>query len=223
MTRMLPPAAPDAAATRLWIDSACDALAAHGWFVQSAAVSELLITRLQQELDALRRARALRPAGIGRERDYQRQRGIRGDWIHWLDGASPAQQRLLDFAEQLRVELNRRLFLALFEFEAHFALYPPGAGYRRHLDSFRGHANRLVSMVLYLNPAWQPGDGGELVIHVSGQPPRHHCIEPRAGTLVLMMSEEIVHEVLPARCDRISLAGWYRLNNSSATVVDPPR
>ena len=48
-------------------------------------------------------------------------------------------------------------------------------------------------------------------------------VVPRAGTLLLFMSEEIEHEVLPTRRDRASIAGWFRLNNTTADYLDPPR
>ena len=45
----------------------------------------------------------------------------------------------------MKQRLNRALFLGLFEFEGHFALYPEGAFYRTHYDSFRGAANTQMS------------------------------------------------------------------------------
>jgi SM-20-related protein len=45
--------------------------------------------------------------------------------------ASAAEQRVRLALEELRLVMNRRLALGLFEFEAHYALYPPGAGYAR--------------------------------------------------------------------------------------------
>ena len=133
------------------------------------------------------------------------------------------QAEFLDLAEQIRLALNRRLFLALFEFEAHVALYPPGAFYRRHFDSFRGAANRMVSLVVYLNRDWGDHDGGDLVLYRPGTGDEMARIAPRAGTLLLFMSEEIEHEVLPTSRDRASVAGWFRLNNTTADYVDPPR
>ena len=35
---------------------------------------------------------------------------------------------------------------------------------------------------------------------------------PKANTLVVFMSEEFPHEVLPARKERYSIAGWYRVD-----------
>ncbi|MFW5816629.1 MAG: 2OG-Fe(II) oxygenase [Wenzhouxiangella sp.] len=119
--------------------------------------------------------------------------------------------------------LNRRLFLGLFEFEAHYAHYPAGAFYRRHVDSFQGAANRVVSLVAYLNADWRDDDGGELVLYEAAGRTRLATLAPRAGRVVLFMSEELPHEVLPARRERLSIAGWFRLNASIAGQIDPPR
>lgn len=35
------------------------------------------------------------------------------------------------------------------------------------------------------------------------------------GTLVVFLSEEFEHEVLPAKRDRYSIAGWFRVNPSA--------
>jgi SM-20-related protein len=213
---------PELAEFSAWIDEAADALAEHGWFWRADAVSSAQVAALSADLDQVIDDDRLKRAGIGRERDFQVDRDTRGDWIFWLDRQRPAQAAFLAQAEQIRLALNRRLFLALFEFEAHYALYPPGAFYRRHFDSFRGTANRMVSLVLYLNHDWRPGDGGELVLYQPGGDEMAR-IAPRAGTLVLFRSEEIEHEVPPTRIDRASIAGWFRLNTTTTDHLDPPR
>ena len=48
-------------------------------------------------------------------------------------------------------------------------------------------------------------------------------LHPVCRTVVLFLSEEMPHEVRPARRDRYSVTGWFRLNNSSPDRVDPPR
>jgi SM-20-related protein len=214
------PSPGDALGLTRWIDAAADALVGQGWFHCPGAIPAATVARLVDDLDALIDADRLRRAGIGRDTDFQLDRDVRRDWIFWMNRARPVQAAFLDACEQLRLALNRRLFLALFEFEAHLALYPPGAFYKAHFDSFRGAANRMVSLVIYLNRDWRPGDGGELLLHGTGPSVR---IAPRAGSLLLFMSEEIEHEVLPTRRPRASIAGWFRLNNTSAEVVDPPR
>ena len=48
-------------------------------------------------------------------------------------------------------------------------------------------------------------------------------VMPRMGKLAVFLSEEFPHEVLPARRDRYSIAGWFRVNTSTTERPDPPR
>ena len=48
-------------------------------------------------------------------------------------------------------------------------------------------------------------------------------VVPLLGTVVTFLSEDFPHEVLPANRDRFSIAGWFRVNGSTAGRVDPPR
>ena len=123
---------------------------------------------------------------------------------------------------EVQQALNRALFLGLFEYEAHFAHYPPGAFYRRHLDSFRGRANRVVSTVGYLNPDWPEDGGGEMVLYAPDEPEREVArVRPSAGTFACFLAERVPHEVLPTRLPRASIAGWFRRNASLGGRVDP--
>jgi SM-20-related protein len=119
--------------------------------------------------------------------------------------------------------LNQRLFLGLFSFESHYAHYAPGAYYKRHYDAFRGEANRVLSVVCYLNPNWSASDGGELVLYRDEQDREGLKVVPLYGTVVVFLSEEFPHEVLPASRDRYSVAGWFRVNCSIDNKIDPPR
>ncbi len=155
-------------------------------------------------------------AGIGREARRDLNSFVRRDRIHWIED-QPASW--LAWTERLRLFLNRRLLLGLFSFESHFAIYDPGAFYRRHLDAFRGAPNRVLSLIVYLNHGWQPDDGGELVIHDDAVSIR---VTPAFGTLVLFLSDRFPHEVLTAARKRYSVAGWFRLNASIGDRLDPP-
>lgn len=203
--------------------SAADGLRERGWWVGERALNDDLVHVLRSDLWALIEADRLHRAGIGRDSDFHVDRSIRSDRVFWLTPERPEQKRFLERMEQLRLALNRELFLGLFEFEAHYAHYPPGGRYRKHFDSFRGAANRLVSAVTYLTHDWQPGDGGELVIYDDDGELVQATVEPRAGTFVLFLSEEVPHEVLPSHTDRTSIAGWFRLNASIAGQIDPAR
>jgi SM-20-related protein len=148
-------------------------------------------------------------ARVGSRASLQRREDIRGDFICWLREPLYAAERiLLDDLEQLRLDLNREAFLGLFELELHYAWYPPGLGYARHVDQPQGTTRRAVSLVLYLNAGWEPSAGGALRIFdaVDG----FRDIEPIAGRLVCFLTAAREHAVLPARRGRLSISGWFR-------------
>jgi SM-20-related protein len=159
-------------------------------------------------------------AAIGRGTDEHTNRFVRRDRIHWLNERRPELAEWRSFTDALRTQLNRQLFLGLFSFESHVARYSPGDFYKKHYDAFRGEANRVVSLVCYLNADWAPGDGGELRLYTD---PITVTVPPDYRTLVLFLSEETLHEVLPTNRERWSVTGWFRLNQSRLDRVDPPR
>ncbi|MFC4699051.1 2OG-Fe(II) oxygenase [Glaciecola siphonariae] len=161
-------------------------------------------------------------AAIGRQLAQQQNTSIRSDEIAWINGDSPAGTQWLKFTSELQIYLNRRLFLGLFSFESHFAHYAPGRFYKRHVDAFKGEANRVLSLVTYLNKDWNDADGGELVIYQNDKDKSGITVYPEYGTLTFFLSEQYPHEVKPAKRDRYSIAGWFRLNSSTAERVDPP-
>ena len=193
-----------------------------GYSIRVAALPPALSAGLQEVCCALPE-QSFDPAGVGRRQAYLHSEWVRSDSIHWIQGHSEATRQWLDWTARLRVFLNRRLFLGLFSFESHFAHYQPGDFYRRHYDAFRGEANRVLSLVTYLNHGWLPQEGGELLLYRNDEDAEGIRVLPLYGTLVIFLSEQFPHEVLPARRDRYSVAGWYRVNTSTTSRADPPR
>ena len=196
-----------------WLDALADGLSEHGWLELDLCerLPPGLLPALQNEVSILHQSEAMARAGIGRGQALVRDRSVRRDKIAWLDGFTEAQAALFGFLDELREGLNQRLFLNLKRFEAHYATYQPGDFYKRHLDSFRGRASRVVSLVLYLNDNWSLEDGGELkVFDTRDQEQAVALVRPSAGRAVLFLSEEVPHEVLPAQRTRFSIACWFR-------------
>ncbi|WP_418140100.1 2OG-Fe(II) oxygenase [Marinobacter sp. MA] len=196
-----------------WLDDLASGLSEHGWMSLDvrSRLGENLLAALKQEVQILDRTDAMKKAGIGRGNDLVRDRSVRRDKIAWLQGVTAPQAALFEFFETIRQGLNQRLFLGLKRFETHYATYHPGDFYKRHLDSFRGRASRVVSLVLYLNEDWQAADGGALqVFNRDNDQEVCGTLLPEAGRMVLFMSEEMPHEVLPANRTRYSLACWFR-------------
>jgi SM-20-related protein len=185
-----------------------------GWACQPECVGKDDSLRLQQECQNACDQGEFRRAGVGRGKNLEVREEIRSDRVLWLEPgeASVEQAVYLAKLELLRLAMNQRFFLGLFDFEGHFAIYPEGAFYAAHLDRHAGTSDRIVTAILYLNPDWQPGDGGELKLWTtSGEKTgAFELIEPRMGTLVCFMSGEFWHEVLPAKKTRMSITGWFR-------------
>ncbi len=189
-------------------DFPADGISVRDGFVPPRRVQELI------DCAALRRAAGeFGPARIGAARVggelAQRREDIRGDWTCWLTPPwRTAEQQVLRDFEQLRLDLNGQLLLGLFDLELHYAWYPPGTGYARHLDQPRGREERQVSLILYLNADWTPAAGG--VLRLYDDAGRHRDIEPLPGRLVYFLSAGRAHEVLPTQAERLSLSGWFR-------------
>lgn len=186
-----------------------DDLAENGWSQQNIFLPASLTLELEKECRKRAAEGELEPAGIGRGLAHEVREGIRGDRIQWLEaGQADCCDSYLELMDSLRLALNRGLFLGLEDYESHFAQYPPGAFYLRHVDRFRDDDKRMVSAVLYLNNAWLPEHGGQLRMYLKGEVA--YDVQPTGGCLVVFLSGEIPHEVLPATRDRLSLTGWFR-------------
>jgi SM-20-related protein len=182
-----------------------DAMHAQGYAVVQGLLDAETVSALASECHSA----DLQTTAIGRGAGRAERSDIRGDRTQWLEkpAASAAQRSYFDAMDALRSGLNRELMLGLDELEAHFAMYAPGARYARHRDRFRDDDARVLSSVLYLNDDWQEIDGGALRLYLRDRP---LDIYPSAGKLVLFLSADFDHEVLPATRDRLSIAGWFR-------------
>jgi SM-20-related protein len=191
------------------IESIVDDLADRGFSKRNDFLSAPDLEALIQEERELWEENAFRAAAIGRGAETAVHTEIRGDRICWLDPTSltPATAAYWSRIDELRLSINRMLYLGLTDFEAHFAVYPPGSFYKKHLDQHRGKSRRTISCLLYLNPGWNPEDGGQLRLYESGGTTD---ILPDAGTFVCFRSDTVYHEVMPTRRERMSITGWLR-------------
>jgi len=184
-----------------------------GWCVVPEFLAPASTASLAAELQDAWQSGCFRHAGVGRGESWELRPEVRSDKVLWLDQASctPSQAAYLDQLDQLRQAINRRLFLGLFDFEGHHAVYPPGACYRKHVDQFRDMGARVVTCVLYLNPDWHSDWGGALRLYLEpGGEGSFIDIPPLGGQLVTFLSRDFYHEVLPAARNRLSIAGWFR-------------
>lgn len=192
-----------------------------GYSIRPGSLPEKLANSLYDSQQTIA-AEEIKRAGIGRGGEYLENEFVRTDEICWITGETEAGKSWLDWISNLQSFLNRRLYLGLFSFESHFAHYGPGDHYKRHYDAFRGEANRILTVVAYFNTEWTSADGGDLVLYKDGYDNEGVKVAPLFGTLVIFLSEEFPHEVLPTNRDRYSIAGWFRVNTSVSNKIDPP-
>jgi SM-20-related protein len=195
------------------LDQLTEDLEARGYAVVEGFVDPVTCRALAAEMTALQEAGGFRAAGVGRGTNHQVRTEIRGDSVRWLESGTltPLQAAVWERLEMKRQALNRRLFLGLSWFEGHLAIYPEGAAYVKHVDTFKDDSARTVSYVLYLNQDWREADGGQLRLYARAAPDRvERDVLPEAGTLVCFLSAETPHEVLPPARPRYSFTGWFR-------------
>lgn len=168
---------------------------------------------LKEQTDLLNQGQFTK-AAVGKGDQKQVRTEIRSDEVLWMDptALSPLQVIFWEKVEELKQVLNRRCFLGLKSFEGHFARYPIGSFYKRHLDQFHAVPHRIVTVILYLNDSWTEADGGQLRMYFPQEDGSERVEEvlPLGGRLVVFLSEEIPHEVLPTHKERISITGWLR-------------
>jgi SM-20-related protein len=194
----------DAAVSRV-----CTAIAENGMAIEPEFLAVPVVRGLAAEARRRDAAGEFHAARVGRGRERVERRDVRGDRTAWLDQRSNAvaEVALRAALEELRIELNQSQVLGLLSFEGHYAIYPPGAFYRRHRDRFRDDDARVLSCVLYLNEAWTRADGGALRIHLGES--EAHDVLPTGGTLVCFLAERYEHEVLPTTRERLAVSGWF--------------
>ena len=142
--------------------------------------------------------------------------------------------------------------LSAAAFNAKLAVTSPGgSSYPLHVDNPQGLGAgdvRKLTCILYLNPNYRDGDGGELRLHLDGgdddnddddggggaaaaSPLERVDLAPLGGRLLLFWSDEIPHEVLPtapggrpddATLDRYALTVWIP-TDSAATAIHSSR
>ena len=146
--------------------------------------------------------------------EYQIKNSIRGDFVYWLDKKRDTElANFFQLVDHIIQKINELCYLSLSGFEFHLAHYPAGSFYKKHVDQFRNRNNRMITIIIYLNDHWLPGDGGELKIFKDSG--KEILIEPVGGRCILFRSATLEHEVLITNKNRLSLTGWLLYQPSS--------
>lgn len=197
----------------LQFESIIDGILTDGYGVADDFLSPDEVAALAAQLRNRRKAGQFKTAGIGNQQVTVEQT-IRGDEILWLDEESttPEETHFLQRIREFVDYVNQTCFLGLRDFEFHYAMYPPGTFYKRHLDQFRSDSRRKLSVICYLNADWQEADGGQLAVFLpeNDGSEREITILPKGGRLVCFESGRLEHEVRPATRERLSVTGWLK-------------
>ena len=157
---------------------------------------------------------AFKKAAIGNRVNEVIVKSIRGDVILWIDEihSNFAESLFFKKINDLVSYLNKTCFLGILHKEFHYALYPTGTFYKRHIDTFQNDDRRKLSFVCYLNEdGWLPENGGELVLYLNENGvEQEKVIYPFPGRVVIFESQIIEHEVKPVNTERLSITGWLK-------------
>lgn len=152
----------------------------------------------------------MKPAGVGKNFDFQRNAAIRGDVIRWLDprAANKYEQAFLSKVDRFTDYLNATCYAGINDHEFHYAYYEAGSFYKRHLDRFKNDKGRQFSFVLYLNDHWKTEDQGMLSLYLEEDVV---SLSPIGGRVVFFRSDQTEHEVKASLGrPRLSIAGWLK-------------
>lgn len=153
-------------------------------------------------------------AAIGNRLNETIEKSVRGDFILWINEKDENEVEKLFFRKinSLVEYLNKTCFLGILQKEFHYAVYPEGTFYKRHLDTFQNDDRRKLSLVCYLNQEdWKPENGGELVIYKEVEGVETGIkIYPFPGRIVVFESQVLEHEVKPVKTTRLSITGWLK-------------
>lgn len=193
----------------LSFDTLIDSYIDHQTGIDPLFLTEELANGLRLHVLKLQMAGLLNAAGTGNREKKAIHEEIRKDKIYWLDKTNhnSFEQEFLLQADEFIACLNQSCYTGINACEFHFAVYDTNSFYKRHLDQFRNDGNRKFSLITYLNTEWTEADGGQLHIYH-----REHTekVLPHSRTAVFFKSDELEHEVMVTRRQRLSVTGWLK-------------
>jgi Rps23 Pro-64 3,4-dihydroxylase Tpa1-like proline 4-hydroxylase len=172
-------------------------------------LSKNLSEHLKINLLALHQKKLLLLAGTGNVEKLVYNATVRSDSIYWLDRKhnNEHENEFFDQIEDFIKYLNKSCYAGITGYEFHYSLYEIGSFYKKHIDQFQNNSDRKYSLISYLNADWIEGDGGQLLIHQTGN---NQKISPTQGKTVFFKSNELEHEVLVTNQRRMSITGWLK-------------
>lgn len=171
------------------------------------------VALLRHSLLSKYEADRFKKSAIGNRVNEEIIKEIRGDFILWIDEnrihENEAEKLFFKKINELVDYLNRTCFMGILQKEFHYAVYPAGTFYKRHLDTFQNDDRRKLSVVCYLNEDnWRKEFGGELTLYTEKA---EIDLLPLPGRLVVFESQILEHEVKVVKSsERLSITGWLK-------------
>jgi hypoxia-inducible factor (prolyl hydroxylase) len=211
-------------------------------------LGDVALRELRGEIESLHtngtmKSGVLAGGTTGKNLSYVHEK-VRGDLVHWMDPTDHGFTQMpiyMKKVDTLISELGQwcdALTNIKNRSKAMVTVYPGGgAHYVKHCDNHCHSGDgencngRRLTTLLYLNPDWEPGDGGELKIYHPA--PRHSetkaVVSPIGDRLVVFWSDyRVPHEVTHSVKPRYAITLWYynhdersrALENDTASVDD---
>lgn len=212
-------------------------LQSRGWALVDGVFGDSTAEALRAEVLALHSAGHTKPNATLLVKDGVTQRlekrGIHEAEMHTLSASGAATAPLLS-----QLAKDRSLITLLTVYLSSAALRQDtlvgqvlkaqvnsgaGACFPTHCDSEETLDSRRVTALFYLNPGWQAGQGGELVLYPA-EPESlgsRVVVAPRADRLVLFASHRMLHRVLPSAVQRCMFTLWLFARNASPKPATP--
>lgn len=176
-----------------------------GW--GTISLSPNICQSLLARLKTIEKLGLLRPAST--TQSVGSETTIRNDLTYWLEkGHDTIENYFLEGLNELLLSLKNYFRISLTHFECHFAVYPKGHFYKKHVDQTADHNKRFFSFVIYLNLDWHESLGGKLVGFENAN--KIFEVLPLFGQMIVFRSD-IPHEVEPCLAERRSISGWFRV------------
>ena len=159
-------------------------------------------------------------AAVGNAQNEQIVKSVRGDKIRWIDESQQTETEEIFFSKinHFIDYLNQTCYMGIDESEFHYAVYPEGTFYQKHIEAFKNDDRRTLSIVLYLNDEeWKDDFGGQLALYLPKDDGTENELNvlPLAGRLAVFDSKTIPHEVKKVNRPRYSITGWLKTRGNN--------
>mmetsp|Transcript_11984 Transcript_11984/g.44526 ORF Transcript_11984/g.44526 Transcript_11984/m.44526 type:complete len:353 (-) Transcript_11984:207-1265(-) len=122
----------------------------------------------------------------------------------WEEGATEMAARLNEKVPTLALGETREDIVVKLQLNE-----GSGGCFPWHYDNPGPPNKRKVTALVYLNPDWEDGHGGELLLLPFLEPAEDAiCIAPLHDRLVLFLSDSICHRVMPSLARRVAFTVW---------------